>query len=184
MGCVRAFLAIPIPPELQQPLAVAGQAFSDLHCVHAANLHLTLKFLGDVRDPIAIAEAVEPVCAAHSAFELTLARVGCFPDRRRARVVWVGLSDGELVAGALASGIEQALLPLGFEPEGRPWRGHVTLGRFRTPKRLRKSLLDDEHVFGSFRAEEVVLFSSQLTPEGAVHTPVHRLALAGLTFDV
>jgi 2'-5' RNA ligase len=145
--------------------------------VHADNLHLTLKFLGDVRDPVAVAEAVEQVCAAHSAFDLTLARVGCFPDRRHARVVWVGLSDGELAAGALASGIEQALVPLGFEPEGRPWRGHVTLGRFRTRKRLRASSLDDEHIFGSFRAEEVVLFSSQLTPEGAVHTPVYRLPL-------
>ncbi|MHC4941114.1 MAG: RNA 2',3'-cyclic phosphodiesterase [Planctomycetota bacterium] len=176
---MRAFLAIPIPHELQQPLAVAGQAFTDMRCVRADNLHLTLKFLGDVRDPVPVAEAAEEVCASHQPFDVTLARVGCFPQRKKARVVWVGLEEGDLAAGALAIGLERALEPLGFPPEGRPWRGHVTLGRFKTPKRLRASLLDREHVFGTFRAEEVVLFRSELTPDGAIHTPIHRLPLGG-----
>jgi len=174
---MRAFLAIPIPAELQQPLAVAGLAFDDLKPVAAANLHVTIRFLGEIRDSRAVAAAVEPVCAAHAPFRVSLARLGCFPNRKRARVVWVGLDEGDLQAGALATGIDAALEPLGFEPEGRPWHGHVTLGRFRSPKRLRGALLDPGHVFGGFEAEEVVLFASELRPDGAVHTPVHRLAL-------
>ena len=84
-----------------------------------------------------------------------------------------------MLAGSLAAGLDAALEPLGFEPENRAWHGHVTLGRFRTPKRVRKALLDPDHVFGGFRAEEVILFSSELRPDGAVHTPVQRLALGG-----
>jgi len=174
---MRAFLAIPIPSELQQPLAIAGTEFDGLAPVTARNLHLTLKFLGTVFEPDVIAMAITPVCARYPPFDVTLARVGCFPRRKEARVVWAGMSDGELVAGALAKSLDDALEPLGFEPERRPWRGHVTLGRFRTPKRLRQALLDQEHVFGTFRAEEVVLFSSELLPDGAVHTPVHRIPL-------
>lgn len=176
---MRAFLAIPIPGELQQPLAVAGLAFEDLRGVRAENLHLTLKFLGETRAAEAVADAVAPVCAAHAPFDVTLARIGCFPDRKRARVVWVGVREGEMVAGALAAGLDEALTPLGFEPEQRAWRGHVTLGRFRSPKRLRKALLDPDHVFGTFRAGEVVLFSSELRPDGAVHKPVERFSLGG-----
>ena len=170
---MRAFLAIPIPSELRDAIAPAGEGFKGIKPTPREQMHITLRFLGEISKPVAVAEAVEAVADVHAPFDLTLERLGCFPNRKAARVVWVGLGEGDLRAGSLAAGIELALLPLGFERERRPWRGHVTVGRFDEPRRLSRKLLDPDAVYGGFRAEEVVLFRSELTPAGAVHSPVY-----------
>ncbi|MEM8885183.1 MAG: RNA 2',3'-cyclic phosphodiesterase [Planctomycetota bacterium] len=178
---MRAFLAIPIPAALQPLLCAAGENFADLRRAPASNLHLTIKFLGEIRKPVDISEAVEPVCARHAPFEVALGRLGCFPSPRKASVVWVGLTQGDLQAGALVQGIERALEPFGIPDDGRPWRGHVTLGRYAKPRKLREKDLDADAAFGTFRAESVVLFSSELRPDGPVYTPIHTLPLGGVS---
>ncbi|MHC4953934.1 MAG: RNA 2',3'-cyclic phosphodiesterase [Planctomycetota bacterium] len=177
---MRAFLAIPLPQELREAIVKAREGFSGLRPVPTDQLHLTIRFLGEISKPVKVAEAVEAVADVHAPFDVTLERLGCFPNRKAARVVWVGLGKGDLRAGSLAAGIELALLPLGFEHERRTWHGHVTLGRFPDPKRLRKNLLDPTASFGGFRAEEVVLFKSELTAAGAIHAPIYSFPLGGI----
>jgi 2'-5' RNA ligase len=169
---VRAFLAIPLPARLRQELAAVGRNVERLRAQREETIHLTVRFLGDIDDPAPVAAAVAPVAAAHPAFDLALRGLGAFPNPRRARVVWVGLGAGDHEAGALAGGIDAALAPLGFEREQRAWHGHVTLGRFRSPRRFPQA--DPDREFGRARADRLVLYSSTLTPEGAVHEVVEE----------
>ena len=132
---MRAFLAIPLPAAMRETLCEVGLGITRLRSQRADTIHLTLRFLGEIEDPDAVAAAVGPVVEKHRAFDMSLERVGVFPKEGAPRVVWVGVGEGEMQAGALAAGIEGALVPLGFPRERRPWHGHVTLGRFRDPDR-------------------------------------------------
>lgn len=177
---MRAFLALPLPADLQRALEELGRGVAHLRAQKAPTIHLTLRFLGEIEDPEAVAGAVAPVAAAHTPFELRLGRLGAFPSPRSARVLWAGLKQGEMPAGALAAGIEDALLELGFPRERRPWRGHITLGRFRSPRRLAPEVADRPlDQLPPFRAERVILFRSILTPQGALHEALRELSLGG-----
>ena len=175
---MRLFLGIPLPKALAAQLAEAGRGIPNLRALRAETIHLTIKFIGEVPDPAPIARAVEPVAEAHPPFDMVLKGIGCFPDNRRASVVWVGLDRGDLQAGALAKGVEEALKPLGIQAERRPFRGHITLGRFKRPHAFRLEPAD-ERSFGAARADRLVLYSSTLSPQGAVHTPVQVMSLGG-----
>lgn len=174
---MRAFLAIPLPPPTRQALASVANQIDGLRAQKPHTIHLTLRFLDEIADPAPIVEALTPVAAAHEPFEMSLERIGVFPPRGAPRVVWVGLGAGEMQAGALAAGIENALIPLGFRRERRPWHGHVTLGRFRSPPRRADGLVDEDRRFGQVPAEKLVLFESNLTPDGAVHEVLQELSL-------
>lgn len=174
---MRAFLAIPLPEALQETLAGAARGVRGLRAQRPETIHLTVRFLGDIEDPGAIERAVRPVAEAHPPFEMELRGVGVFPNPRAARVVWVGLGEGEERALALAAAVERALAPLGFTPEARPWSAHITLGRFRDPARVDPALLDPKRPFGRARADRLVLYESVLGREGAAHTPVAEMSL-------
>jgi len=174
---MRAFLAIPLPPPTRQALASVANQIDGLRAQKPHTIHLTLRFLDEIADPAPIVEALTPVAAAHEPFEMSLERIGVFPPRGAPRVVWVGLGAGEMQAGALAAGIENALVPLGFRRERRTWHGHVTLGRFRSPPRRAGDLVDEDRCFGRVPAEKLVLFESNLTPDGAVHEVVQEMSL-------
>jgi 2'-5' RNA ligase len=174
---MRAFLAIPLPPPTRQALASVAQQIEGLRVLKPHAIHLTIRFLDEITDPEPIVEAVAPVAAAHAPFEMSLERIGVFPPKGAPRVVWVGLGAGEMQAGALAAGVENALVALGFRRERRPWRGHVTLGRFRSPPRRGTDLVDEDRRFGVVPADKLVLFESTLTPEGAIHEAVREMSL-------
>ena len=104
------------------------------------------------------------------------------PSARRPRVLWAGLVAGTGELAALAAAVEAALVPLGFAPEARPFQGHVTLGRVRSPRGLAPLAAALEAgaglELGAWRAAEVVLYRSRLRPTGAVHEALSRHALA------
>ncbi|MHC4340963.1 MAG: RNA 2',3'-cyclic phosphodiesterase [Planctomycetota bacterium] len=174
---MRAFLGIPLPDPLCEALARAAQGIEGLRAQKPGTIHLTVRFLGDIREPDRIAAAVEPVALAHAPFDLHLRGLGAFPDRRKAHVVWVRLAAGGLEAGTLAAGVENALLPLGFDRERRPYTAHITLGRFRSAKRLHRDILDPDRDFGTARADRLVLYQSTLDPQGAVHSHLKVMSL-------
>ena len=174
---MRAFLAIPLPRATQARLAEAGAGIPGLRAQKPETLHLTVRFLGDIADAEAVAGAVAPVAAKHRPFDMELQRIGVFPPRGAPRVVWVGLGAGEMQAGALAAGVEDALAALGFPRERRPWHGHVTLGRFREGGRPARDVVDPARAFGTVRAATLVLYDSTLTPDGAVHRAVKEMPL-------
>jgi len=178
---MRAFLAVPLPSRIRRELAAVAAGVPRLRAQDPDTIHLTIRFLGEIEHHGPVVEALEPVVAAHARFPVHLRGIRGFPESRRARGVWVSVGEGQVQAGALAVGVQQALEPLGFPPERRAFRAHVTLGRFRTPRRVPPELVDHERDFGRFSAERLVLYRSILSPEGAIHEPVAELSLARAT---
>jgi RNA 2',3'-cyclic 3'-phosphodiesterase len=133
---VRIFVAVFPPPEVRRALARAAHELpvvGEVRWVRPENVHLTLKFLGDVaeNDLGRIAEALEPVRLRHGTFEAGLSGLGAFPSARRARILWAGIGEGSESLRALARDVEASLEPLGFEHEDRAYVPHLTLGRAR-----------------------------------------------------
>jgi 2'-5' RNA ligase len=133
---VRAFVAVFPPPEVQEALAGAARGLpiaGKVRLTPTANVHLTLKFLGDVpEDDLGrVAEALEPLREKHDPFEARISGFGAFPSPKKARVLWAGVGEGSDRLRALAEDVEESLEPLGFERENRPYVPHLTLGRAR-----------------------------------------------------
>jgi 2'-5' RNA ligase len=133
---VRTFVAVFPPPEVRSALAGAARELpvvGEVRWVRPENVHLTLKFLGEVPedDLDRVAEALEPLRLRHGPFEARLSSFGGFPSARRARIVWAGIGEGSEPLRALVRDVEASLEPLGFEREERAYVPHMTLGRAR-----------------------------------------------------
>ena len=135
---MRTFIALNIPPEDRQALHDATrpirEAVSDASWVAADNLHLTLKFLGDVEEERAtqLAERLASIGGAHRPLMLDVAGAGVFPNLRAPRIVWMGVApDAKLEL--LHHDVERGCEALGFGAEARAFRPHITLGRLKTP---------------------------------------------------
>jgi 2'-5' RNA ligase len=182
---VRAFVAILLANGLRARLAAEVDRLRplarDVAWVRGDNFHLTLKFLGGVeaRRLEAIAAALAEVAQVHPAFELGVRELGAFPSRTRPRVLWAGVEEGAEAAAALAAGVDAALGRLGFEPEGRAFTAHITLGRVRAPRaqpRLTEALRGG--IYGRQRVDHLSLMRSELSPRGARHTELAALPMA------
>jgi 2'-5' RNA ligase len=184
---IRAFIAISLPESVLQAMGQAQETLRRLgrgiRWVRKEGIHLTLKFLGDVdTDHVEnIHMAMERASKGTSPFVLTGDGIGVFPDLKRPRVIWIGLSGDLQVLLALQARLESQLKGLGFPKEKRPFKGHLTLGRVKGrlgASELRKAL----EGFGSFQTEaftvrSVALFQSTLHPQGAVYTKLAEVSL-------
>jgi len=190
-GTLRAFVATELPADLLKALAAVqaelGQRGLRARWTRPGNLHLTLKFLGDIpadRVPI-VAMALRAAAAEHDVFELMAEGIDVFPGMRRPRVLWAGLSGAIAALEGLQREVDDRLAASGFEREPRSFHGHLTLGRFGEGA-LGGALADGMSAystqrFGSFAVREVVLFQSDLQPGGAVYTALARALLRGTT---
>ncbi|MEJ5358514.1 MAG: RNA 2',3'-cyclic phosphodiesterase [Desulfobacterales bacterium] len=183
---VRSFVALEIPPALQERLAALQaelrRARVPARWVRPEGIHLTLKFLGELAAPrlAAAAEALREAAAGTAAFGLRAGGVGVFPDLRRPRVLWVGVEDESGCLEPLVRRLEAAFARRGFPPEGRPFRAHLTLGRFREPDAggtIAQALgRFRDFALGEVPAEAMVLYRSELLPEGARYHEIARCA--------
>ena len=133
---MRAFVAVFPPPETQKALADAARGLpvvGKVRLTPSKNVHLTLKFLGDVsREELErVADALETVRERHEPFEAGVSGFGAFPSPKRARVLWASIGEGAIGLRSLAKDVEERLEPLGFEREDRVYVPHLTLGRTR-----------------------------------------------------
>lgn len=133
---MRTFVAVFPPPEVQRALVAAARTLTpeeDFRLTSPEKVHLTLRFLGDVReeDLNGITEALTPLEGLHEPFAATTHEFGVFPSARRARVLWAGVGEGAERLGALARDTETLLESIGYEGEARPYVPHLTLGRAR-----------------------------------------------------
>ncbi|MCU0587315.1 MAG: RNA 2',3'-cyclic phosphodiesterase [Syntrophobacteraceae bacterium] len=181
---IRSFVALDIPPRTREALsALTGElrkTRAPVGWVQADRVHLTLKFLGSVSPEgmDAVQSALLTVASASPPFRLQPFGCGAFPTIKQMRVVWVGLRGEEKALISLQNAVETALAPLGFEPEDRPFRAHLTLGRVKGRQHLR-ALQDALLARQAFEAEafdvtELVLYRSDLMPQGALYTPLFR----------
>lgn len=178
----RLFVGIPFPPQLQEKLKPFYQALKetggDFRFVSLEILHLTLSFLGDVpKENIPkIVQALQSVLAAQKKVAIEFVGAGAFPDEQRINVVWVGVKDSVLVD--LIKKVNQALsIETGHEEEVP----HLTIARVKSGKNkdeiqnVLQKFKDTN--FGSFVAEKVVLYESELTKEGPMYTIVREFLL-------
>ena len=145
------------------------------------NIHLTLKFLGDVDEPTAAGVGAAMAAASGGGpFTFAVEGLGAFPPRGRPRVVWAGVTDGAAAASQLQAKLETGLRPLGFKKE-RSFVPHLTIGRVKSPKGAPDLAVMIEQLagttFGSCTASEIVLFESTLTPQGAIYSAAARQLL-------
>ncbi|MCS7282551.1 MAG: RNA 2',3'-cyclic phosphodiesterase [Anaerolineae bacterium] len=192
MESIRTFIAIVLPEPLIRQLAQVQQQLEkkappgSVRWVNPEGIHLTLKFLGDT--PAAKLDAIRAALAAVASRSapcaFTVGGLGCFPNARRPRVIWVGVQaiGGELAA--LQRAVEAAMKPLGFPPEGREFTPHLTLGRVRDrvpPTDLSRlsALISSTEVgtLGEVTARCFALIRSDLKPTGAEYTPLAEFPL-------
>ncbi len=192
---MRTFIAIDIPPSVVKAITVIQNRFKSLglHAswVRPGNIHLTLKFLGDI-DPSqvpGIRDKITAALAPLAPIEVSLDRVGVFPDLKRPRVLWVGLKDEKGALKTLHSGIEQALASAGFPADLRPFSPHLTLARIKSPKGIKSrrgtkelqneldALLSEGIAPTPFYAGSIQLYESQLTPKGSIYTVLANFKL-------
>jgi 2'-5' RNA ligase len=186
---IRAFIAIDIPVDVRVAINEAQARLKRAHVgvkiswTKVDNLHLTLQFLGYIEEAIVekIRATLQSVAAQHQPFEVSVQGAGAFPNENRARVIWVGCHDAASKLEGLAQAVQEAMQPLGFEPEHREFSAHLTLGRVKFPRpdvaltRAIDSLKDTS--FGALRVEAIHLFESQLHPEGSIYTKLSSHAL-------
>lgn len=177
---IRAFIAIELPESILQTIQEAqdtlkGYGFG-IRWVRRQGMHLTLKFLGNIRrgDLEQLRGAIEQASLEFLPFSLKGKGIGVFPDIRRPRVVWVGvLGDVEALC-AFQRRLESQLKVLGFPKERRPFKGHLTLGRVkdRVDRTKLGEALEELKGFQTepFTAGSVVLFESDLRPSGAIYS--------------
>lgn len=150
--------------------------------VKPENVHLTIKFLGDIEaDKVdSIARLLEDAAAQSRSFDISVKGVGGFPTIDNPRVLWVGVEDDKNLSH-LYDNLENGLTALGFKKEDRPFKPHLTLGRIKFLKD-RKGLKERLERFkditlGKCGVNSLCLFQSRLTPEGAVHTKLKEYRL-------
>lgn len=190
MGPVRAFIAVEIPADIRQAIgdATAGvrSAIGPLvRWVPVNNMHLTLKFLGDVA-PSSV-EMLSQMLRAEAelipCFDIHLGRVGAFPSLRRPRVIFIGIQAPAALA-ALQHGIEAGARRLGYELEERDYSPHLTMGRVKQSitaleQQLIRRALEETTIDspGTARVDSVHLYRSDLKPSGSVYTRLYSAPL-------
>ena len=187
---IRSFLAFELPPDIKTIVTrVSGEVRKsslDVRWVRPEFIHLTVVFMGDIESaqvPL-MAGALGSVCANHGPFRISLKPMGCFPNSRNPRVLWLGI-DGDLERmSRFRDDLQAALSPFGIKEEERAFRPHLTLGRFKKPGKRQTEL---EQLLATYRdltspacvLDELVLFRSDLKPGGAVYTKMESWPLSG-----
>ncbi|WP_456430750.1 RNA 2',3'-cyclic phosphodiesterase [Thermosulfuriphilus sp.] len=183
---VRTFLAIPLPTSVKEVLAHLIEELKDLAAdvrwVRPESIHLTLWFFGSLEERRLgyLIEALEREDLG-DVFSLQAEGLGFFPPGGRPRVIWAGVSGDLDRLKALKEGLDRLVAPLGFRPEKRPFSPHLTLGRLKSNRGLASLLKRLASFKGlktpSFEVREIVLYRSDLRPNGAYYTPIRRFPL-------
>lgn len=188
----RLFIAIPLPGRLRSSIEKLSRnlqtAFEFTPCrpswTTSASWHLTLRFLGETADERieALGTELKSVVSGFEAPRLRAMEVGCFPDVRRPRVLWVGMRDKNDQLKPLQRQVEELARQQGFEPEKRPYQPHLTLARFRSQKGV-FTVPKIVEAHRNFRTEltparEVNLYRSVLGREGARHEALVRVSFS------
>jgi RNA 2',3'-cyclic 3'-phosphodiesterase len=189
---IRAFVALRLSAEVERTVAdfieslrPPGNPRGGLRWVRPANLHLTLRFLGDRVEAATLDRldrALIQIAAATAGFTIGVHGTGAFPNLTRPRVVWVGLKSKELIA--LAATIERAAIESGLAPERRAYSPHLTIGRLRDLvgwSEMRPAIeAAAERDFGRSPAQSMILYRSILAADSAAYDELARYPFCGV----
>jgi 2'-5' RNA ligase len=191
MGLIRTFIAAELPLPLQDAIQTATSGLRNtlgeelIRWVPPHNVHLTLKFLGDV-SPASL-DQIKQILVTEAAqvgsFAVQIERLGAYPNSRRPRVLWVGLNAPAALT-ALQHSIDAAVARLGFESEDREFSPHLTIGRVRQnlsnteQQKIRTSLEETQIAnLGTAQVDAVHLFKSDLQANGSIYTKLFSASL-------
>jgi 2'-5' RNA ligase len=183
---MRLFIAIAIPAEIKTALAALQndlrRAGAEVSWTRPENIHLTLKFLGEIAEQQSneLAAACADTAVQFQPFTLSLNQPGVFPNARQPRVLWAGLAGEIETARQLQLQLEQRLSASGVARADKPFQPHLTIGRVKSGKNARQLVaLADLHELPalSFAVREIVLMKSELHPAGARYTALANAPL-------
>jgi len=185
---LRTFIAVSLSSSvlagIDKLMRTLRPHFGDeVRWVESKNLHITLKFLGDVplNDLPQLIRAVTQSTEQTYSFDLTFQGLGTFPSRESPKTLWIGCREGSEELSQLADMMNEALLPLGFPKESRRFSPHLTIGRVKKqPHEVSLMPIFDEHqnrLFGACSVNEVQIFSSELTRRGPIYDELAAIPL-------
>jgi len=183
----RAFIAIELPEEITAFIRKIQEGLGSygfkVRWVRPENIHLTLKFLGDINKEYIrkASEALTDAAKVYAPISLGAKGIGVFPGVKRPRVIWIGINGQTGDLASLQKTLDGKLEAVGFKKEKRLFKGHLTIARVKGNLDTRR-LIDAMKEFGEFEsktfiADKVFLFKSELKPSGAVYTKLMSAAL-------
>jgi len=184
---IRAFIAIELPTQVREGIGQVQVAMQSMGLrgawIRPENIHLTLRFLGDIRSAAieTIAGAMAEAAKSCGPFQLSGKSVGVFPNTDRPRVLWVGVAGQVERLQKLQHSLTEQLAGCGYPEERRRFHGHLTVARFKRPPPA-GVLLQAIQAQAAFETEpsfagELILLQSLLKPSGAVYSPLRRVGL-------
>jgi len=187
---IRSFLAFEIPEEIKETVSFIYKGLKasslDVRWVRQENIHLTVIFMGNINesDLGSIERAVEKTCSKYAPFRIKAKGAGVFSSLRNARVLWIGVEGDTERMSYFRDSLQKRLRPFGIKRENKRFSPHLTVGRFKKgfnqTDKLRevidrfKDVISPEAVLN-----ELVLFKSELRPDGAVYTKLNSWPIKG-----
>ena len=185
---MRLFIAVELAEYIREEIARVQARMKKtqdiIKWVDPASIHITLKFLGEVREERIgkILEVIEQITEKVSPFNIEIEGMGAFPNLTSLRVIWIGVKNNSSL-GWLAANLESTLEKEGFPREKRKWVPHLTVGRVKVLKerdKLREFILREKgSKVGGMKVRYVTLMQSYLTPKGPIYTPIKKFLLKG-----
>ena len=187
---MRAFIAIDLPKEIKDCLGRIEERLeaggADVKWVAAANIHLTLKFLGEINEQAkqSVIQTIEDTAKDRNLFSIRLSSAGAFPDIKFPRVIWIGIDNGSAEVIKIAAGLEEKIEKIGIPKETRGFTCHITLGRVKSGLNRLKLAEKIEEINRELNEKplellvgKITLFKSTLSPNGPVYEPLHEASL-------
>ncbi len=190
---IRSFIAFELPEAVISLLGKVQQELKSLRLkvrwVRPENIHLTLKFLGNINpgDIENIGGAMSDAAGDCAPFTLTVGGIGFFPGIKRPRIIWVGLGGEIQVLLNLQRNLEDRLATVGFPKEKRSFKAHLTIGRIRqavNPSKIGQAIQEySDSGNQKFTADRVILFKSDLKPSGAEYLQLKQVGLGKMNIE-
>jgi 2'-5' RNA ligase len=180
---VRLFIALPVSEEVKEKAGEIIRALrthdTDTKWVAPANLHLTIKFLGNTENTALphISRALTQIATTYEPFYIKIYGTGTFPDKRNPRIIWIGAGVSDIIL-RLRNDIEHSMESLGCQRETKRFHPHLTIGRVRSRTGVKSLLAGIEKYrsfhFGDIYIDFIELMKSDLKPQGAEYTCIHK----------
>jgi RNA 2',3'-cyclic 3'-phosphodiesterase len=183
---MRSFIAIDLPPVIKEAIKGVVRELSPgssgIRWVPVENIHLTIKFLGEVKEDLVpmVEKQLRASAERHQAFTITIKGAGAFPNLRSPNVLWIGIEASDALS-SLFRDIDAGMSGLGFELETRRFSPHLTIGRITdkngTEPAIRGLSTYKDTVFGTIGVQEIRLMKSVLKPSGAEYSSAADIRL-------
>ncbi|MBA4348872.1 MAG: RNA 2',3'-cyclic phosphodiesterase [Thermodesulfovibrio sp.] len=178
---MRCFIAIELPQDIKESISSLIDKLrhisKGIRWVPVENIHLTIKFLGEVKDDLIpeIEKRLSSIRMNHGSFSVAVRRTGAFPNFKYPNILWMGIDESEDLS-RLYSDIDKTMSELGFEKENRKFSPHLTIGRVKDTKGIEPVFKEiytlQDNLFGSIEAKEILLMKSVLKPTGAEYSKI------------